>query len=374
MANIKTISRSLLLPFQQRFALPQSFIYFVTSRCNAACEFCLYHDQLNNHHPNHIELTVDEVRKITSQYGEIHYLGLSGGEPFLRRDLKDICQAFVDNCSVKVIDIPSNFFYGEKMEEFIRDFFSTNMDVTLDLQLSLDNIGEKHDESRKVKGLFNRAISNFKALYSLKKNFPNLMLKINLVYLPSNRLEMKYILDTISNLVSFDRIHITYPHFLLKERSQNTDELVKDLELFFEVAAIADLMGNSSYKHDLYSLGLRSVKKLYREMLKKSLLFEKETGCYCEAGKNIVVMNEIGDIFPCEILWNEKIGNVRDYNYSVGAILLDDRYRKFRKRHLGKHKCNCTWSCIMNTEVSVNYKYFPSLAKNAFTLYLNKTT
>lgn len=372
MADIKTISQSLLLPLRQRFTLPQSFIYFVTSRCNAGCEFCLYYDQLNNREATHIELTVEEVRKITSKYGSLHYLGLSGGEPFMRRDLVELCQAFVDDCNVRVIDIPSNFYYGENMIAFVHAFFAKNKDVTLDLQFSLDNLGEKHDESRKVKGLFDRAISNFRALYALKANYPNLMLKVNLVYLSSNRVEMKEILDAIKAMLSFDRIQVTYPHYLLKNKTQNNDELLEDIEQFFAVAKEADLMGSASHAYDLYSLGLRSVKKIYREMLKQAVMFDKPTGNYCEAGRNIVVMNEVGDVFPCEILWDEKVGNVREHNYDIGQILANNSYANFRKKYLGKQKCNCTWSCAMNTEVSVSYKYFPTLASTAFSLYTNR--
>ncbi len=372
MPELNTIVKSLLLPASQRFALPQSLIYFVTSRCNAACDFCLYYEHLNNKSSNHHELSADEVRRVAALYGNLHYLGISGGEPFIRKDLTEICQAFVDNCQVEIIDIPSNFYYGERMTEFVHGFLSKNKDVTLDLQFSLDNLGEKHDKSRKVNGLFIKAIKNFRSLYELKREYPNLMLKVNLVYLPSNKNELRYILNELKTLISFDRIQVTYPHYSLENKIQPQKEYIDDLKLYFEIAQEADMMVSENSRNDLYSLGLRSIKKVYRKLLNDAVTGKKNTGSYCEAGKHIAVMNETGDIFPCEILWSEKIGNVRESEYSISAILLADLYKKFREKHLGHNNhCNCTWSCAFNTEVSVNYKYFPKLAANALSLVLN---
>lgn len=373
MADFKTLSESLLLPLSQRHTLPQSLIYFVTSRCNAACDFCLYSEQLNNTDKEHIELTAAEVQQVALAYGKLHYLGISGGEPFIRKDLKELCQAFVDNCNVRVIDIPSNFYYGERMMTFAHDFLSKNKNVTLDLQLSLDNLREKHDASRKVKGLFEKAIQHFRALYALKKKYPNLMLKVNLVFLPDNKNELRSIMAELKTLISFDRLQITYPHFLLNSETENRAAQLEELNVFFELAREADRAGGSATQHDLYALGLRSVKKLYRNLLQAAVSGERNTGSYCEAGRHIAVMTEAGDIFPCEILWNEKIGNVRDYSYSIRNVLEADAYQQFRDKYLGKkNNCNCTWSCALNTEVSVRYKYFPALAANALSLLLNK--
>ncbi|MCH2663714.1 hypothetical protein MK139_05180, partial [bacterium] len=93
------VLQSALLFREQKKALPQTLIFFVTSRCNARCDFCLYYDQITNPVAKERELTIPEVEKIARNYGNLHYLGLSGGEPFVRKDLEQICQAFIDHCS-----------------------------------------------------------------------------------------------------------------------------------------------------------------------------------------------------------------------------------------------------------------------------------
>src|ERR1044071_5625880 len=76
----KAVLSSLLLSFQQPHRLPQTFIFFVTSRCNARCQFCLYYEQITNPVAKREELTVAEVEEIARRYGRLHYLALSRSE------------------------------------------------------------------------------------------------------------------------------------------------------------------------------------------------------------------------------------------------------------------------------------------------------
>src|SRR5882672_2176317 len=55
-------------------------ILFVTSRCNAFCKTCFYHEELNQ--PG--DLTFDQIEKISRTMPGITDLWLSGGEPTLR--------------------------------------------------------------------------------------------------------------------------------------------------------------------------------------------------------------------------------------------------------------------------------------------------
>lgn len=371
MASVKTIANSLLLPVTQKFRLPQTLIYFVTAKCNAACDFCLYYEQLNNPESGKNELTTEEVTLIAKNYGQLHYLGISGGEPFIRKDLYELCAAFARHCQLQVLDIPSNFYYGDRMIEFVQQFAIEFPKITVDIQLSLDNIGESHNQSRKVTNLYEKAIANFKRLYALKKQHPNLRLKVNVIYLPDNRNELTNILTVLNQNLSFDRIQLTYPHHLLPAIRNNETQL-EELNHFFSLAKLADNMTGSGTQQDMYSLGLRSVKGIYRKLLLDAVTGKKNTGAYCHAGSHIAVMNETGQLFPCEILWSEKLGNVRNHHYSIKEVLRSHTQKLFEKKYLGKGKCNCTWSCAFNTQVSVNYAHFPELATTALGLMFKR--
>src|SRR3990172_3381046 len=139
MVEVASAIRSALLFRKQRATLPQTLVFFVTSRCNARCDFCLYHDQITHPVAKTRELRVDEVERIAARYGPLHYLALSGGEPFVRRDIAELCQAFIDRCGTRVVDVPSTFFYTESMVDALSRLVRDDPRVIFDIQLSLDH-------------------------------------------------------------------------------------------------------------------------------------------------------------------------------------------------------------------------------------------
>ena len=79
-------------------------ILFVTSRCNAFCQTCFYHAELNQ--PG--DMTFAQIEKISRTMPPITDLWLSGGEPTLRRDVSEIIDTFVKQNGVDRVIIPTN--------------------------------------------------------------------------------------------------------------------------------------------------------------------------------------------------------------------------------------------------------------------------
>src|ERR687892_2086312 len=90
-------------------------ILFVTSRCNAYCQTCFYHEELNQ--PG--DLTFAQIEKISRTMPSITDLWLSGGEPTLRRDVPEIIDTFVRNNGVNRIIIPTNALIKSRVFEIV---------------------------------------------------------------------------------------------------------------------------------------------------------------------------------------------------------------------------------------------------------------
>lgn len=367
--SVPVVLRSATLAARQRRLLPQTLIFFVTSRCNARCDFCLYKDSVDNPTRRSEELTLAEVRRIAHQYGPLHYLAMSGGEPFVRRDIGEICQTFIDRCGTSVIDIPSNFAYGDVMVDTIEPLVAANPSVLVELQLSIDHIGALHDESRGVEGLYESALATFDRLAAVRARHPNLSLKVNVVWLERNRDDIAEIVAELGRRISFDRIHLTYPHHRIPPGGGDA-EMLADFDRFRVQAE--ELANLARSRFDPFSVPMRAAKVSSHRVLRQAITGSLAMGELCEAGRNLVVVDERGEVFPCEVLW-ESVGNLRESGYDVGAVLQGERYQEFRSARLGPDSCNCTWSCAAMTAVSVTPALYPRMAGDAVRVALGRT-
>src|SRR5678810_552874 len=102
-----------LLRSTNREAQLGTVILFVTSRCNAFCKTCFYHEELNQ--PG--DLTFAQIEKISQTMPRITDLWLSGGEPTLRRDVPEVIDQFVTVNGVQRVIIPTNALIKSRVYE-----------------------------------------------------------------------------------------------------------------------------------------------------------------------------------------------------------------------------------------------------------------
>ena len=116
---VKRLSRHARLSLQAvsngKVRTPPFLILFVNSACNLRCEHCFYWSNLNKKD----NLTFDEIIAFAKEYGVFENLNLSGGEPFIRNDVGEICRFFVSNNRVKQIYIPTNAYFTDKTKEHV---------------------------------------------------------------------------------------------------------------------------------------------------------------------------------------------------------------------------------------------------------------
>src|SRR5690349_17898229 len=106
-------------------------ILFVTSRCNAVCQTCFYHEELNQ--PG--DLTFAQLEKISQTMPPITDLWLSGGEPTLRRDVSDVIDLFVKNNGVDRVIIPTNALIKSRVYDVVDRALGNNAGIDLYLNI-----------------------------------------------------------------------------------------------------------------------------------------------------------------------------------------------------------------------------------------------
>lgn len=137
------------------YRAPKSAIWDITYLCNLKCPHCL----TSSGSKRNGELTTEDAFKLMDVLAEAKLLtlSLSGGEPFLRKDIAELI-AYAAQKNIRT-DIASN---GVELDH--RILYKLRNLPLFQVQVSIDGIGEKHDAFRGRKGAFASVLANIKIL------------------------------------------------------------------------------------------------------------------------------------------------------------------------------------------------------------------
>jgi len=168
---------------------PVYLIHFVTSFCNAKCDFCFYWKELNQAKN---ELKLDEIDKITRNFDrDLYHVILTGGEPFLRKDVADIAIAYHKNAGAKKIAFVTTGFLTQKILNDIKKILDTCPNVSISISLSLNGLYDDMEQVTKLPNNFNKYLETYKGLVELKRTHKNLgdIYNYNTFWIKSRKIE-----------------------------------------------------------------------------------------------------------------------------------------------------------------------------------------
>ncbi len=338
---------------------PSFLILFVTSRCNARCKMCFYLDKIQNENKEG-ELSLEDYEKISKKVKNLNIMAISGGEPFLREDLYKIVKVFYDNCRPFIIDIPTNGFLAQPIIDQLEKMLGSCKETVFDLQLSLDGTPEIHNEIRGVKDGYDKLFKTYQEALGLRERYKNLKVKIVTTYSSYNEGKMRDIIEFIKkDFGQADRIVLSVVHGDVK----NKEAYNIDWNKYFYFCKDIEDYNSRKDKKDLYSIFLDSAREVKNGLLRK-IIIKKNANKYCEAGKRIIVINENGEVFPCEPLW-QSLGNIKDYDYDLSKIISNDKAVAFNRRFI-KGTCTCNWGCAISNSLLYNPVYCIKVLKRFF--------
>lgn len=331
---------------------PSYVILYLTAVCNARCTYCFYWEPITK--ANRLnELKLEEIEKISKNFGKITYLTLTGGEPFLRPDIVEIVKTFVKNNEVDFLSIPTNGGLPKlqlpKIEEMLKSCPNTHFLIPL----SIDGIGKEHDTIRKLEGLFDRLMETYAGLVILRNKYGNLNVEVTSVYSKYTEEKIFEILEYVKNNMDLD----TYALNLV--RGDVKEPIIKDIDVdAYEkaVRTVEELATRTKIqKKDFRLKLLKAVKLVMRDVILETLR-EKKMVLPCVAGKRFVIINERGEVYPCDIFINHKdkmLGSLREHNYDVKEVLKTADAQKIIK-WIKDTECHCTFECGIQNNIVFN--------------------
>jgi MoaA/NifB/PqqE/SkfB family radical SAM enzyme/glycosyltransferase involved in cell wall biosynthesis len=326
--------------------------YFVTSKCNARCDFCFNLENVIGWETREeVELTLDEIRKIARNLKRLPYLTMSGGEPFMRKDLVDILQVFHEEARTQWVTIPSNGAITENTLRMTQEVLTKCPTLFLTIQISIDSLHGEHDESRKMPGGFLALTKTLQGLSHLRGKYKNLRIQIATCYDSFN-------VQRIPEIVKFCQDKFKYDQqifYLIRETGELIADENKHLVLpFIEHVKANDEREFKGHKKSIWSRVVRVLQGLtYQDLVSIKMRHEFLRPCY--ATEKFVTLYDNGDISPCEVLEEKiKYGNIKHFNYDYYQ-LKKEKIKESYQRDIVEKKCNCEWMCA----VPMNMLYDP---------------
>ncbi len=297
--------------------------------CNSRCKTCnVYLKRVNN-------FTVEEYDKLFRNLGHAPYwFTFSGGEPFLRKDIAEVVKAAYRRTEPGIINIPTNGSLYHRMYDLAHEIVESCPNSEVIINLSLDQLGEKHDEIRGFKSNFERAMKTYESLKKLRR-YPNFTLGIHTVISTFNVADFQEIYEGLIQLE---------PDSYITEIAEERVELGTIGEAITpqveQYAEAVDFLRQEMRKRK--QTGVAQIAQAFRYeyyQLVKQILIQRTQVIPCFAGVMSAQISPDGDVWPCCIR-ADSMGNLREHNYDFKKIWRSSQAAKIRKSIRNK-ECSC---------------------------------
>jgi MoaA/NifB/PqqE/SkfB family radical SAM enzyme len=333
--------------------LPMNLTFSVSYRCNSRCKTCnVWRKRVH-------DFSLDEYEYTFRYLGRSPYwLTFSGGEPFLRPDLIDIVLASYKHCRPGIINIPTNGLLVDRVVQGVERLARGAPTSQIVINLSLDGIGEQHDEIRGVPGNYAKLRESYDGLRQIKAN--NLTVGIHSVISQHN-------IEHFIPLHQHVRQEIKPDSFIteLAEERVELDTIGLDItpepEQYANVAnyLIADIDAAPA-------TGVAEIAQAFRRhyyQIAKRTLAEQRQVLPCYAGVASAHIAPNGDVWTCCIR-AEPIGNLRQSGYDLQRVWGTHRADELRDS-IRRSECHCP---LANAAYSSMLCDPPSIARVGWSL------
>jgi len=322
----------------------------VTYRCNASVQCATDTKFLQSRKKKYLWKT---IRKLP----EMYFTNITGGEPFIREDLKDIVRELYKKSDRIVIS--TNGFFTERIVDLCKEF------PQVGIRISIEGLENTNNEIRGLEDGYNRGYTTLKALVEMgmkdvgfgmtvqDKNAPDLVP----LYEISNELGMEFATASLHNSFYF-----VESNNIIRDRlmvAENFEKLINRL------------------------LESNSPKKWFRAYFNHGLInyiFSQKRPLPCDMSFDTFFIDPYGDVMPCNgTKEKEVMGNLNSQSW-------DELWNSAEAEAVRKKVRCCDRNCWMIGSVSpamhkyiwvpafwvIKHKFLYFWKKKKYSMYENK--
>jgi len=326
----------------------ESVFLFVTSNCNSLCRTCFYWDELNQGR----DLSFQQIEKLSLSAPRFHKLWLSGGEPFMRKDLAEIIELFYINNQMRHVNLPTNGLLPAKLDAVITHLLERCPELVIDLNFSLDGLANTHDAIRGVPNNFQKTVATmemvaakWKRVRRLRRNVVSCVTSENYRELVTLGLKMMGEANPDGHYFEIIRGNPMDPG-LKRIPREDLSRLHRELmwfhdryadRLFSHLGQAARCLARAYYLGNI---------RLHFDIHEQNHYSDKAWPMPCTAGQTTIVIDHDGHFRACEL--RPKLARLQDFDFDLTAAM-NSREMKDEIAAIPSAKCWCTHSCWIHT-------------------------
>ena len=322
----------------------------VTYRCNARCTMCNRYKCPSK--PDE-ELTIETIKKLPQMY----FTNITGGEPFIRQDLKEIVRELYKKSDRIVIS--TNGFFTDRIIDLCKEF------PNIGIRISIEGLEKTNNKIRGLDDGFNRGYSTLKKLVEMKHPDVGFGMTVQdanakdlvALYDLSNELNMEFATASLHNSFYF-----VEAKNIIKDRMMVAKEFERLINKLLES---------------------KSPKKWFRAYFNHGLInyiFGQKRLLPCDMAFDTFFIDPYGDVMPCNgTKEKEVMGNLNEKNWE--ELWNSEQANKVRNKV--RH---CTRQCWMIGSVSpamhkyiwkpgfwvIKHKFLRLFRKEKYSMFENK--
>ncbi len=305
---------------------PTRVNFEITYFCNLRCNFCYNPEEIRFH--GKIK-DIKAILKTLKEHG-VYNVSLSGGEPLLHPQIKDILE-YMYKLGLRIGLVTNGTLISDDLIKLFKKY-----DFGLGLSIHAGN-KELNDKITGVSGSFEKAIKNIKKLHENRINFS--------VNFTATKLNYRTLYDYAKLIKDLGAKSITVNRFALAGRGIERKDLILSIK---EINELTSIMEKVEKDFDIF-IGFGDCIPLCIVKNPK----HKKYSTACVAGVGFAVINPKGDIRFCSHAI-KNIGNILKQDLS-NIWKNNDFLRDYRSlRWLPKKcaKCNLLENCLAGCRMS----------------------
>lgn len=322
----------------------------VTYRCNARCNMCNRYKKPSK--PDE-EISIETIKKLPPMY----FTNITGGEPFIREDLKEVVRELYKKSDRIVIS--TNGFFTDRIIDLCKEF------PNIGIRISIEGLEETNNKIRGLDDGFNRGYTTLKKLVEMGMKDVGFGMTVqdenakDLVelYKLSDKMNMEFATASLHNSFYFvEAKNIIKDRLMVAKEFENLiNELLKS----------------------------KSPKKWFRAYFNHGLInyiFGQKRLLPCDMAFDTFFIDPYGDVMPCNGTKDKEVmGNLNESSW-------DELWNSQKAEEVRSRVRKCDRDCWMIGSASpamkkyiwkpafwvIKHKFLNSLKSKRYSIYENK--